>query len=308
MTDNSKTSQWQKFVDATTEHGTPVNKVLADIRGRLAPKYGDGEARAMARIIFENIRGWSPVDLAIHNADEIGAPTLERIDNVVKRLLADEPIQQIFGNAIFYGMKFRITPDVLIPRSETAELVDIIVKENQRKDLRVLDCGTGSGCIAIALQRNLNFPEVTAIDISDAALAVARENATALKAPVKFQKADILQLPNGVTGAPYDIIVSNPPYIADSEKASMARNVLDFEPATALFVPDSDPLKFYRPILEAAAAGMLSPGGKLYFEINPLFADRLAALARKSGFSDVQIIRDTEGKNRFMSCVSSQAS
>lgn len=303
MTEKHNTSQWQKFVDATTEHGTPVSRVLADIRSRLAPKYGEGEARAMARIIFENIRGWSPVDLAIHTADEIGAPTVERIDYAVKRLLADEPIQQIFGNALFYGMRFRITPDVLIPRSETAELVDIIVKDNQRKDLRVLDCGTGSGCIAIALQRNLNFPEVTAIDISDAALAVARENAMTLKAPVRFLKADILKLPYDVSGAPFDLIVSNPPYIADSEKSSMARNVLDFEPALALFVPDNDPLKFYRPILEAASAGMLSPGGKLYFEINPLFADMLAEHAVKSGFSDVQIIRDTEGKNRFMSCV-----
>lgn len=279
-----------------------LKKVLQSIRERLAPKYGDGEAREMGRIIFENLKGWSPVDLAIRQDEPISDFIQQKIDKVVDRLLNDEPIQQIFGVADFYGMKLKVTPDTLIPRPETEELVDIIVKDNQRKDLRVLDCGTGSGCIAIALQRNLPFPSVTAIDISDKALAVANENAKALKAPVNFRHADILQLLQEFKGEQFDIIVSNPPYIAEHERATMDRNVLDYEPAAALFVPDSDPLRFYRAILQSAKSGLLANGGNIYFEINPSYAEELKQLAGEYGFDDVQLIRDTDGKFRFLSC------
>lgn len=277
-----------------------LKSVLQSIRQRLAPKYGDGEAREMGRIIFENLKGWSPVDLAIRQDEEISEFIRQKVDQVVDRLLNDEPIQQIFGVADFYGMKLKVTPDTLIPRPETEELVDLIVKDNQQKDLRVLDCGTGTGCIAIALKRNLPFPEVTAIDISDKALAVARENAKNLRAQVDFRHADMIRLPESLDGKQFDVIVSNPPYIAEHERAAMDRNVLDYEPATALFVPDSDPLKFYRAILEAAKDGMAAPNGKLYFEINPLYADQLQALATRLGFADIQLIRDTDGKQRFL--------
>ena len=286
-----------------TEEGTPLKTVLADIRRRLAPKYGEREAQAMARIIFENLKGWNAVELVIRAEEPVSDFIAGRVDEVVERLLKDEPIQQIFGVADFYGMTLKVTRDTLIPRPETAELVDLIVRENQRKDLRVLDAGTGSGCIAVALARNLPFPEITAIDISDGALAVARENARTLRCDVSFLKADMLSLPANLPGEPFDIIVSNPPYIAEKEKGSMEANVLEYEPATALFVPDSDPLKFYRALIGAASAGMLAEGGKLYFEINPLFARALASLPRQAGFAGVTLLRDTEGKERFLTAV-----
>ena len=204
----------------------------------------------------------------------------------------------IFGNADFYGMKLKVTRDTLIPRPETAELVDLIVKENNRKDLRVIDLGTGSGCIAIALSRNLPFAEVTAVDIS-----VARENAKALHCDINFVNADIISLADNHDTAikgPFDIIVSNPPYIAENEKSEMDKNVTEFEPESALFVPDSDPLKFYKAELKYAETA-LSDGGRIYFEINPIYAEELKQLTEKSGFSDVELIRDSFGKERFLS-------
>lgn len=285
------------------ESGTPLKAVLAGIRSRLAPKYGDGEAREMGRMIFENLKGWNPVEIAIRQNEPVSDYICGKVDAVVKRLLDDEPIQQIFGNAQFYGMWLKVTPDTLIPRPETAELVDIIVKDNQRKDLKVLDAGTGSGCIAIALSRNLPFAEVTAIDISDKALAVARENSKNLRVAADFRKADILKLPAGVDGMAFDILVSNPPYIAEHEKVTMDRNVLEYEPATALFVPDSDPLEFYRALLCASTGKMLADGGKIYFEINPLYASQLVTEAKEMGFGDVTLLRDTAGKERFLYAV-----
>jgi release factor glutamine methyltransferase len=277
--------------------------VLAAIRSRLAPKYGDGEAREMSRIIFENLKGWNPVDLVIRQDELISEFIQGKVDDAVERLLNDEPIQQIFGNARFYGMTFKVTRATLIPRPETAELIDLIVKENPEKDLSVLDAGTGTGCIAIALQRNLCFPQVTAIDISNEALAVAEENAKALRARVTFREADILGLPDALAGEQFDIIVSNPPYIAEHEKSAMERNVLNFEPQTALFVPDSEPLRFYTALLAAARKGLLRNGGRIYFEINPLYANELKAEAGKFGFGEVMLHRDTDGKLRFLSAV-----
>lgn len=279
----------------------PLKTVMAGIRSRLTPKYGDGEAREMARIIFENLKGWNPVEIAIRQEEPISGYITGKVDAVIDRLLDNEPIQQIFGNADFYGLRLKVTRDTLIPRPETAELVDIIVKENSRKDLRVLDAGTGSGCIALALSRNLPFSEVTAIDISDNALDVARENGKTLRCNVDFRKADILSLPDGLRGNSFDIIVSNPPYIAEKEKSAMERNVLDYEPASALFVPDNDPLKFYTAILKAAQGELLIPGGRLYFEINPIYADLLREETERLGFSNVTLTRDTDGKQRFLS-------
>lgn len=283
------------------ETGTPLKSVIAGIINRLSPKYGAGEAREMSRIIFENLKGWNPVEIAIRQDEPISSFITGKVDKVVGRLLDDEPIQQIFGNADFYGMKLKVTRDTLIPRPETAELVDIIVKENPAKDLRVLDAGTGSGCIAIALSRNLLFPEVTAIDISGKALDVAAENARQLRASIDFRHADILSLPDGLEGETFDIIVSNPPYIAEKEKAKMDRNVLDYEPESALFVPDSDPLIFYTALLHVAKGSLLSPGGKFYFEINPEYASQLRQEAESLGFTEVTLTRDSYGKQRFLS-------
>lgn len=280
-----------------------VNETVRATTAELAGKYGEGEAKAMVRFIFENLKGWSAVDLAIKANEHLTTFMEEKIAHVVQRLLADEPIQYIFGTADFYGLKLHVTRDTLIPRPETAELVDIIVKGNSRKDLRVIDLGTGSGCIALALCRNLPFAEVTAIDISEKALTVAKENASTLRCNVEFIKADILQLPatrNGALSGPFDIVVSNPPYIAEKERASMERNVKDFEPSSALFVPDNNPLEFYDAELKYARE-VLANGGKVYFEINPLFSDELQRLCSCYGFENIELIRDSFGKTRFLS-------
>lgn len=273
-----------------------VNEIARHVVDRLTPCFGQGEAKAMMRIIFENLKGWSPVDIAVKSNEEITGFMSGKVDAVLERLLADEPIQYIFGNADFYGLKLKVTQDTLIPRPETAELVDIIVRDNNQKDLRVLDLCTGSGCIAVALARTLPFAEVAATDISDAALAVARENARALHVAVDFRHADLLA--GEPRGCSYDIIVSNPPYIAEKERDAMEPNVLEHEPALALFVPDADPLEFYRAIFRLAGDA-LAPGGRIYLEINPVYASELKSLAESEGFGSVDLIRDSFGKIRF---------
>lgn len=290
----------------SARNGRTVAEEVRFIVDSLKDKYGEGEAKAIARFIFENMKGWSAVDLAIKANEHITEFIEGKIDGIIERLMHDEPVQYIFGIADFYGMKLKVTPETLIPRPETAELVDIIVDENRRKDLRVLDIGTGSGCIAIALARNLPFADVCAVDISGGALAVARENAAGAKASVRFVQTDILAADaawNAISSAgadgALDIIVSNPPYIADSEKALMERNVTAFEPSGALFVPDNDPLVFYRAIL-GFANKHIADGGSVYFEINPRFADDFEALCNRSGFGDVAVMRDSFGKLRFV--------
>ena len=207
-------------------------------------------------------------------------------------------MQYILGDADFYGIDIHVEPGVLIPRPETEDLVRQIVDENTDSDLQVADLGTGSGAIAIALSRYLNFPQIVAIDNSPVALKVAKENVDTLKCRnVEVENGDILHWepePNSL-----DIVVSNPPYVDESEKASMESNVKDYEPSEALFVPDDDPLKYYRAIAPAALSG-LKPGGRLYFEINPRHAAELSALLAKAGFADVETWRDERGLNRYI--------
>lgn len=274
-------------------------KEVADKAYRsLAPRFGEGEARWMVRLMMEEFKNYSPVDMAVRGDFETGENVERHIDETVGRLLGGEPIQYIFGKARFYGMNLKVTPDVLIPRPETEELVDLIVNDRGgERDLRVLDVCTGSGCIAIALARNLPFSEVDAVDISREALAVARENASELKAAVSFKEGDALRM--GADGAEYDIIVSNPPYIAEHERAEMDRNVLEHEPALALFVPDADPLRFYIAIARYALVALKEQGG-LYFEINPLYASDLAGQMKAMGWSDVSILPDMQKKSRFL--------
>lgn len=273
-------------------------ELAADTRSRLATHYPEGEARAMTRIIFERLKGFSQTDMLLKADEEASEYISSKVEDTVKRLLENEPIQYIFGIADFYGLEFKVTPGVLIPRPETAELVDMIIRDaDGRSDLAVLDLCTGSGCIACALARNLPFADVTAVDISDKALEIAETNAKTLKVRINFSKADVLSL----TPAPetFDIIVSNPPYITESEKAGMDRNVLDHEPALALFVPDSDPLKFYRPIASLAAKS-LKKDGTLYLEINPFFADAVRNELKADGFDEIDIVRDSAARNRFV--------
>lgn len=285
----------------TTE---PTLKELSEsIRLRLAPRYGRGEAGAMTKIIVEEMLHYSPVDAVLRKDNTISSFMCGKIEKVVDRLLAGEPIQYIFGKARFYGADIKVTPAVLIPRQETEELVDIIVKEQEsRSDLRVLDLCTGSGCIAVTLARVLKFPMVEGVDISAEALAVASENAASAHVKVKWREADVLALPLPKSPV-YDVIVSNPPYVLDSEKAGMDSNVLDHEPHLALFVPDSDPLRFYKPLARYSAAG-LKPGGRLYLEINPLCADDIVTLLGSLGFKNIDCLLDMSGRRRFVTATS----
>lgn len=262
------------------------------------PRHGHDEARAMVRVVFEELMHWSTVDMVLREERELDDAETARLDEVSRRVAGGEPLQYVLGVARFHGLRFAVTPAVLIPRPETEQLVDLIVDENPRDDLRVLDLGTGSGCIAIALARALKFARVTAIDISAEALAVAQENARALKARVNFERADILALP-ATSGAQWDIVVSNPPYVCLSEAAMMEEHVLAHEPAGALFVPDDDPLRYYRPLV-AYAAATLSRGGRLYLEVNSRYADDVAALARRAGLAEARVHLDFTGRPRFV--------
>lgn len=265
----------------------------------LIPLYGRGEAEWMTRLTLEYVTGWSRVDLLVDADKELGEVRVEAVKNIVDRLLNHEPLQYILGYEDFMGLKINVNPSVLIPRPETQELVNIIIdREAKASDLSVLDAGTGSGAIAVALSRNLRFASVTAIDNSDAALEVARSNAERLRTPVTFVNADMLSL-TSLPGEPFDIIVSNPPYVLDSERAEMSANVLGHEPSAALFVPDSDPLRFYLALARYAAAGGLKPGGRLYFECNPLTIDALASRLEPD-FDEVETVRDSFGRQRFI--------
>lgn len=265
----------------------------------LIPLYGRGEAEWMTRLTLEYVTGWSRVDLLVDADKELGEVRVEAVKNIVDRLLKHEPLQYILGYEDFMGLKINVNPSVLIPRPETQELVNIIIdREAKASDLSVLDAGTGSGAIAVALSRNLRFASVTAIDNSDAALEVARSNAERLRTPVAFVNADMLSLAS-LPGEPFDIIVSNPPYVLDSERAEMSANVLGHEPSAALFVPDSDPLRFYLALARYAAAGGLKPGGRLYFECNPLTIDALASRL-EADFDEVETVRDSFGRQRFI--------
>lgn len=265
----------------------------------LIPLYGRGEAEWMTRLTLEYVTGWSRVDLLVDADKELGEVRVEAVKNIVDRLLKHEPLQYILGYEDFMGLKIKVSPSVLIPRPETQELVNIIIdREAKASDLSVLDAGTGSGAIAVALSRNLRFARVTAIDNSDAALEVARGNAERLRTPVTFVNADMLSL-TSLPGEPFDIIVSNPPYVLDSERAEMSANVLGHEPSAALFVPDSDPLRFYLALARYAAAGGLKPGGRLYFECNPLTINALVSRLEPD-FDEVETVRDSFGRQRFI--------
>lgn len=279
-----------------------IASLAANTTRALTAHYGSGEAAWLTRVIFERLKGWNRTDLIL-KGDRSTTPWLvDEVNRITKRLLANEPIQYIFGIARFYGMDFKVTPATLIPRHDTEGLIDLIINRySQRENLHVLDACTGSGCIAIALSRNLRFAEIDAFDISTQALQVATDNAIALHAKVNFYEANALALPSHAEPQ-YDIIVSNPPYIADCEKKSIDKNVLDYEPHSALFVPDDDPLKFYRAIAQYAF-GALKPGGRLYFEINPIYADNLREMLRNIGFNDIILTRADNKLMRYAEAV-----
>ena len=275
-----------------------TEELSRELKRRLGAMYGAGEAGAMTSLIFHHLKGWDSTQLIINGDLPVSDRMLRHVGEILLRLENHEPIQYILGEARFYGMDLTVRPGVLIPRPETAELVDMIVDDFRDScDMRILDIGTGSGAIAIALARNIPFAKVTAIDISPVALDIARENARRLHAVVDFIKADIFSYDPSPESL--DIIVSNPPYIPEEEKKGMEANVLDHEPAEALFVPDSDPLVYYRRIGETGAEALV-PGGRLYLEINPRFAGDICHMLEAQGYGDAEAHRDSFGRQRFV--------
>lgn len=265
---------------------------------RLTPALGEREARATARLLLADLLEVTPVDLACRGDRSVEPETEAIFSRACERISRGEPPQYVTGTATFMGLDLEVTPATLIPRPETAGLVDLVTdRYGDRRDLHFLDVGTGSGCIVIALMRALHFASATAVDISSEALVVASHNAERTRVNIDFRLTDILtaELPLAPL---YDFIVSNPPYIAESERDAMESRVKDCEPITALFVPDTDPLLFYRAIARYGRSA-LKQSGRLFFEINPLFAAPLAAMLKAEGYSDIEISRDYLGRQRF---------
>ena len=272
-----------------------LKEAIEQLKSGLAGVAEPQEVQAMIRVICEDVFHYDQVDVALRQESELPDFAPQRIADIIARLRRNEPLQYIVGHALFHGHQFKVTPAVLIPRPETEQLVDLIIDENPASDLRVLDMGTGSGCIAVSLARALKFAQVDALDVSRDALEVARENAVALKTKVRFFESDMLSpQPPGR----YDIIVSNPPYICWGEREAMESNVKDYEPGQALFVPDNDPLLFYKAIAPYAAQS-LERGGRLYLEINQRFGNEVKRLLEDNGFDEVRILEDIFGKARF---------
>lgn len=262
----------------------------------LEPLYGNGEARAVTDYVLDVCFGLSKADIMCGAVEEMTAEKAAELNKIFGRLTEGEPVQYVLGRAEFCGRWFSVRPGVLIPRPETEELCAWITADSKASaSPKVLDIGTGSGCIAITLQLDMPESKVTAWDISADALDVARENAQQLGANVNFVKLDAL---NAKPEGEWDVIVSNPPYICEKEKKDMAVNVLEHEPHTALFVPDADPLLFYRAITRLAVQ-TLSKGGRLYFEINPIYADDTCHMMRAEGMTAVELRSDMYGKQRM---------
>ncbi len=273
---------------------------------RLSSLYDADEAKAIVRWVLDVRFGLSFTDILCGKVSELSADDQEELEKIMLRLEKGEPVQYVLGVADFCGRQFHVAPGVLIPRTETAELCRWIVNHGDRSlDAKssdfnqgpdVLDIGTGSGCIAITLALDMPKARVTAWDISDEALHIAKENAKALEANVVFEKKDILNI--SLTSK-FDIIVSNPPYICDKEKDAMEKNVLEHEPHLALFVPNDDPLLFYRAIAKYAIEA-LKPDGMLFFELNPIYAEDTESMLLDMGFRHTELRKDQYGKLRFL--------
>lgn len=262
----------------------------------LEPLYGNGEARAVTDYVLDVCFGLSKADIMCGAVEEMTAEKAAELNKIFGRLMEGEPVQYVLGRAEFCGRWFSVRPGVLIPRPETEELCAWITADSKASGSpKVLDIGTGSGCIAITLQLDMPESNVTAWDISADALDVARENAQLLGANVNFVRQDAL---NAKPEGEWDVIVSNPPYICEKEKKDMAVNVLEHEPHTALFVPDADPLLFYRAITRLAVQ-TLNKGGRLYFEINPIYADDTYRMMQAEGMTAVELRSDMYGKQRM---------
>jgi len=277
-------------------------QTIKDIRFYLAKElekiYQEPEISALSDMIIKTVTGIQKLHQLYMKEHIFTRQQAERIINICKDLKTGKPIQYILGETSFYDCAIKVTSSTLIPRSETEELVDLIIRENKDYQGTIIDIGTGSGCIAVALAVNLPGAVVTGIDISDEAIMIARENAQLNNVTISFLIGDVLSFDSDRIDKA-GIIVSNPPYVRNSEKQFMSKNVLDFEPHSALFVPESDPLIYYRAILKLADKILLH-SGRLYFEINEAMGKLMVQLLESYGYTEIQIVADINGKERII--------
>lgn len=277
-------------------------QTIKEIRNYLArelePVYSGLELGSIINIVVTSVLKKDRIDILREAGENITPYQAEWIISVCNELRTGKPVQYVLGETFFYGCLIKVDQSVLIPRQETEELVDLIIKENRGYTGKILDIGTGSGCIAIALAVNLPDSEITAIDSSEQALETASENAKLNNVEVNFLKGDVMN-PGTVYVPESGLIVSNPPYVLESQKQQMHRNILEFEPHEALFVPDEDPLKYYRAILQIADQ-VLNPSGSIYFEINELMGKSLCHLMETHSYKNIMILKDINGKERFI--------
>lgn len=273
-----------------------MNSYYNLLRTRLLPLYGEGESRAIAFLVMEDAFGVSRTEIYADKVRHFSEDEHARLLSICQRLEEGEPVQYVLGKAWFCGRSYRVTPAVLIPRPETEELVAWASSFSGK--IRILDAGTGSGCIAISLKLALPQAEVVAWDLSEEALKVARQNAEELGADVRFEQRDMLaEWPENER---FDLIVSNPPYICERERSEMEAHVLEHEPGTALFVPDDDALRFYRALVRRSVEGVLLPGGSLLVEINSAYGPETVNLFKEYGLKQVELRRDDFGNDRMV--------
>lgn len=267
---------------------------------QLQPLYDADEIKSMLTIVVHEVLGFSRVDFVLKDSERLNETQIVQLDSILSQLQQEIPIQYIFEKAYFYGYEFKVSPATLIPRRETEELVEWVLSEMNRqpqKNWRVLDIGTGSGCIPITIKKEFPLAEVFALDISTEALKIAQQNAENLNTSVTFIEQNILateQLDS------YDIIISNPPYVRNLEKAEIKKNVLDYEPHLALFVEDNDPLIFYRKITQLAQKS-LTENGLLFFEINQYLGEEMQQMVSEY-FKTIELRKDLQGNDRMLKC------
>lgn len=286
-----------------------MKDLYKNILSTLGNLYSPEESESLARLLLEFVLGIPYHRILMKEDIPITTEKTEQIKEITQRLLQSEPIQYVLGKAYFYGLSFRVNHSTLIPRPETEELVELILSDYRRNEpSSLLDIGTGSGCIALSLAKYLPESQVLGIDISEEALEVAKENARLLTIPnCSFRQMDILSVKD-VTSfpeSPFDCIVSNPPYIMEKEKNAMDKNVLEYEPENALFVPDDDPLLFYRRIARLGKV-LIKPNGHIYFEINAQCGVAMKMMMDEEGYKEIELIRDLSGNDRIIKALKNE--
>ncbi len=273
----------------------PAKELATFISSRLDSNYDAREAANISKELLRHFFGLDRLQLSLNEPVPFPSSEEGKLLEVIQRLLNHEPLQHVTGSVEFYGLEFKSDARALIPRPETEELVHWIIEGHKTPGLTILDIGTGTGCIPIALAKNMKTATVSAVDVSEESLTLARENASLNGISIDLQQLNILE--EELTGR-YDIIVSNPPYIPEADKTQMSANVLGFEPGLALFVPDSTPLLFYDRIASLALESLM-PGGTLYFEIHEDYGKDIIALLQSKGFTEVVLKKDLQGKDRM---------